>query len=164
MFGSMSVAEEKFDLKKYIEGSMEGLRVQTDAHMSTWGIGNEGTWNVDQDTGQISWIFSDGKLAHAPVQIIGTYNPKDKTFLWGWDHPSVQKPLQQHARLVKEFGAKHNITKFTTQKVKVSEEEAWEFVAVANRLANANGGYRGDAGGPLVFMTYGEITLKQNQP
>ncbi len=161
---SITYAETKMDVDKYIKASMEGLQIQADAHMNTWGIGKSDTWNVDQNKALIWWTFPDGKIASAPVQIIGTFNPNDGSFMWGWDHPSIQPPLQEHAKLVKVFGEKHKIKRFTTQKVKATEAEAWEFLAVANRLAKSNGGYRADAGGPFVFMTYGEITLKKDKP
>ena len=41
------------------------------------------------------------------------------------------------------------------------EDDAWTFTAVAARLGNANGAYRGPAGTALVFMTFGEIELKK---
>ncbi len=157
-------ASERFDLENYINASMEGLLIQNESHMNTWGIGKSGTWNVDQEAGTITWSFPDGKVATAPVQIIGTYNPNDNSFLWAWDPPSILEPLQEHAKLVKAFGLKHGIQKFTERKVIVSEDEAWEFIAVANRLAGGNGGYRAAAGGPLVFMTFGTITLKNEKP
>lgn len=152
------------DVRQFIDGSIEGLKIQTNAHDKTWGLGTAKTWNVDQDKGIIFWLFEDGRSAVAPVQIIGTYNPKDGSFLWGWEHPSVAVPLQKHANLVKEYGLKHKVELFTSKKVYVSEEQAWEFTAVANRLAEANGAYRADAGGPLVFMTFGEIKLSKQQP
>ncbi|WP_444925408.1 DUF6882 domain-containing protein [Microbulbifer sp. TRSA002] len=152
------------EVEKFIEGSIEGLRIETDAHDKTWRLGSAKTWNVDQDKGIIFWSLEDGRIAVAPVQIIGTYNPKDRSFLWGWDHPSVLKPLQQHSRLVKEYGEKHGVKLFTSKKVHVSEDQAWEFSAVASRLAEANGAYRADAGGPLVYMTFGEIELRNQQP
>lgn len=80
------------------------------------------------------------------------------------DHPSVSPPLQEHTKLIKAFGEKHGIPKLTTRVIKVTENEAWEFVAIANRLAEANGGYRADAGGPIVFMTFGKISLKKSSP
>lgn len=156
----LCMAEEPFDLENYIAASMQGLRIQTEAHHNTWGIGEAERWNVDQDSGQIWWTFADGRVATAAVQIIGTYNPQNNSFLWAWDHPSVVPALREHAGLVKAFGQQHGIDKYTMGMVNVTENEAWEFVAVANRLANANGGYRADAGGPLVFMTYGTISLQ----
>ena len=161
----LCVAEEVMDLGAFIEGSVAGLQMQTEAHDGTWGLGEADTWNVDQDTGVISWSFSDGKRVEAPVQIIGTYNPHDGSFMWGWDHPSINPALQAHARLVKAFGEEHDIPSYVTQKIVIDgESEAWEFVAVANRLAEANGGYRADAGGPLVFMTFGELKITKPSP
>ena len=46
----------------------------------------------------------------------------------------------------------------------VDEAKAWEFIALANRLANANGGYRAKAGGSMVFMTFGEVQLTKQKP
>ena len=93
------------------------------------------------------------------MQIIGTYNTDDGTFLWGWDHPSVQEPLRVHAKLARTFGEQHKLSNFTERTVKCTEDEAWEFAAVAARLGNANGAYRGPAGSALVYMTFGEIKL-----
>jgi hypothetical protein len=116
---------------------------------------------VDQDSETISFRFADGTVATAPIQIVGTYNPADGTFLWGWDHPSVAEPLRAHARLVREFGEKHGVATLTERMVRCSEEEAWEFTALAARLGGANGAYRANTGGPLVFMTFGEVRLQK---
>lgn len=159
------MADETFEFETFVEASVEGLKIQTASHDATWGLGDAETWSVNQDTGELTWIFGEGKVAVAPVQIIGTYNPDDGTFMWGWDHPSVDPALQESARLVKALGEEHSIPRFTQQKITISDEsEAWEFVAVANRLANSNGGYRGDSGGPLVFMTFGKLSVSTESP
>ncbi len=95
------------------------------------------------------------------MQIVGTYNTEDGTFLWGWDHPSVQEPLREHAKLAKKFGEEHNLPDYTNRIVECSEDDAWKFTAVAARLGNANGAYRGPAGTALVYMTFGEIKLEK---
>lgn len=162
---TISLADDTFVIENFIEASVEGLRIQTQSHDATWGIVEAETWNVDQDVGEIVWTLDDGRIAVAPVQIIGTYNPSDGTFMWGWDHPSVDSALQESAKLVKALGEKHRIPRFTQQKISISDEsEAWEFVAVANRLAESNGGYRGDSGGPIVFMTFGKVSVSTNSP
>ena len=158
----MSIRAQNFDLSVYVAASVEGLAISTASHKNTWGFGTAEGWDVDQDQGTIVWTFKDGVVS-AAVQIIGTYNPEDGTFLWAWDHPSIEEPLQAHAKLVRAFGIKHKINKYIKGKVAVSEDEAWEFVAVANRLAKANGGYRGEAGGPMVFMTFGEVVINMTK-
>jgi hypothetical protein len=60
---------------------------------------------------------------------------------------------------VREYGERHRIDKLTTQKLRCSEAEAWEFTALACKLGNGQGGYRGPVGQTLVFMTYGEVCL-----
>ena len=42
-----------------------------------------------------------------------------------------------------------------------SEDEAWEFTALACQLCRAQGAYRGPAGTALVYMTFGEVTLSK---
>ncbi|HVS40153.1 MAG TPA: hypothetical protein VMS17_31635 [Gemmataceae bacterium] len=153
--------EKPVDPQLFIEQSVEGLRTQTSTHAATWHLGKETNWAADQDTGRIRFTFADGTIAEADLQIVGTYNTLDGTFLWGWDHPSVAGPLRKHAGLAKEFGEKHGLSKYTERKVNCSEDDAWEFTAVAARLGKANGAYRGPAGTALVYMTFGEIKLSK---
>jgi len=150
-------------IQSFIEQSMNGLELQTQSHMNTWNLGQADNWNVDQETGKISWTFSDGSYLESDVQIIGTYSKKSGTFLWAWAHPSILQQLAKSSELVKAYGEKHKIEKFTTRKVSCTEAEAWEFTAIANQLANSNGAYRGN-GYPKVFMTFGEVTMKKSKP
>jgi hypothetical protein len=153
--------ERPVDPQSFIQQSVEGLRAQTSAHATSWHLGEEANWEVDQDAGRIKFTFADGTIAEAELQIVGTYNTLDGTFLWGWDHPSVHEPLRKHASLAKQFGEKHGLSTYTDRKVKCSEEDAWEFTAVAARLGKANGAYRGPSGTALVYMTFGEIKLSK---
>jgi len=157
------IFKKKFDFNAYIDASMEGLKLVTDAHRSTWNLGQESNWSVDQEQGKIVFTFSDGTVAEAPVQIIGTFNSRDNTFMWGWDHPSVIPSLQVNARKVLDFAREKKIAELQTQKVECTEQGAWEFSAVAMRLSEANGAYRGEAGpGTYVFMNFGTISLSKN--
>lgn len=149
------------DPNSFVRQCVEGLRAQTSAHDATWHLGDAARWDADQDTRKIRFLFDDGTIAEADFQIVGSYNSLDGTFLWGWDHPSVDEPLRVHARLAKDFGEKHGLSKYTNRMVQCTEDEAWEFTAVAARLGNANGAYRGPAGTTFVFMTFGEISLSK---
>jgi hypothetical protein len=96
----MSNNQEQFNnLPPYdilVQQSIEGLNLQTSAHDNTWNLG-EASWSVDQEKGEIVFVSPNGITATCPVQIIGTYNSLDSTFLWGWDHPSVMP----HCRLIR---------------------------------------------------------------
>jgi hypothetical protein len=115
-------------------------------------------WSVDLEAGMITFT-SATKMVSAPVQVIGTYNTRDGTFLWGWDHPSVPEPRRSDARLARQFGQLQDLPLFTTRMVECTEEQAWRFTAVALYLSGAQGAYRGPAGTTMVFMTFGEMTI-----
>jgi hypothetical protein len=115
-------------------------------------------WAVDLDAGTIIFTSATRRVT-APVQVIGTYNSLDGTFLWGWDHPSIPEARRADARLARRFGELQNLPLFTTRMVECSEDQAWAFTAVAMYLAGAQGAYRGPAGTTLVFMTFGEMRI-----
>jgi hypothetical protein len=139
------------------------LEAKTEIAVGLFGIGDADTrWSVDLDAGTITFS-NPRKVAIAPVQVIGTYNTVDGTWLWGWDHPSVSKVRGEAAAQVRAYGLKHDISDFTTRKIACSEEDAWRFTGVASYLTGATGAYRGPSGTTLVFMTFGEVTLSAPQ-
>jgi len=114
----------------------------------------DATWKVNQEAGLIEFERADGALVRAPVQIIGSWNPRSEVFTWGWDHPSV------HTR----FRADAEGTDLTRRQVRISEAEAWRLTAVAMKVNAAQGAYRGPTDGPVVFMTMGDLKVLGEEP
>ena len=141
--------------------SMEDLRLKTEAHDRLWHL-SEADWSVDQDTGEIEFSAPNGMVATCSVQIIGTFDTTDGTWLWAWDHPSVQPQLAEHAKRLHEYGETNGIGELTTRKLSSTEKQCWEFTALACKLNEAQGGYRGPAGTVLVFMTFGAPKLSSS--
>lgn len=152
----------KGEHEAFLGRSKAELDVKTAAHDRLWHI-SEAAWSVDQNSEKIVFQCPDGTTVTCPVQIIGTYNSIDKTWLWGWDHPSIQPPLTEHAKKLKAYGMKHNLEGLTTRKLDSSEEECWEFAALACKLCEAQGAYRGPSGPTMVFMTFGEVQLNKSK-
>ncbi len=151
------------DFDALLDRCMEELRVKTAAHDGIWQL-SQADWDLDQDAGTIVFTSPKGITATCPVQIIGTLNTADGTWLWGWDHPSVDPALQAHARLCRDYGERHGIEVLTAQKLQnMSEDDAWQLTALACKLADAQGGYRGPAGQTLVFVTFGEPALRKRK-
>lgn len=139
----------------------EELQLKTAFALETWGLGQGGEWAVDLDEGTIRFTNAKGWEITAPVQVVGTFNTLDNTWLWGWDHPSVPEPVSHDARRVQEFGEKYGLEALTTRTIAADETDAWTFTALACHLAGAQGGYRGPAGTTHVFMTYGTVSIRQ---
>ena len=148
-------------VQDFIDGSLEGLRLQTAAHHNLWKIGEADRWNVNLNAGEIIWSFQDGTRVTSRIQVVGTYTPQDSTFMWAWENPSIPEALTDHALKVKAYGETEGVQDFVDPEVFCSEEEGWAFAAVACRLAEANGVYRGNAGGTLVFMTFTEVQISR---
>ena len=140
--------------------SMADLQTKIDACVRMFGLGSGERWDVDLDAGFIKFTQHD-LVATAPVQVIGTFNAGDGTWLWGWDHPSVQPSLAHAAELCRDFGMRYDLGAFTQRKISCTHEDAWQFTAVASYLSGANGAYRGPSGTTYVFMTFGTVTLSK---
>lgn len=150
------------DPRVYIAQSVEGMKAATAAHCGSWRLDQAERWSVDMDEGLIRFVLPDGMHASAPVQIVGTTNSDDGSFLWGWDHPSVPPELAEHAELARAFGEAHGLPEYSNRKVECDDMQAWEFAAVAMRLGGASGTYRGQASETAsVWMTFGAVTLSQ---
>jgi ribosomal protein S27E len=152
------------DFPTLVEMSMHELELKTAAHDGAWRL-SEASWDLDQEAGTIVFTTPQGIVATCSVQIVGTFNSTNNSWLWGWDHPSVLPPLQKHARWCRDYGVQHNLDILTYQDIELDDEDgAWQLAAFACKLANAQGVYRGPAGGTkFVFVTFGEPRLAKSQ-
>lgn len=150
----------KVNFKEFVAQCVEELRLKTEAHDGVWRL-SEADWELDQDAGTIVFTTPNGIVATCPVQIIGTYDSLAESWMWGWDHPSVDPALQLHAKKVRALGLKNNREELTTQKINITESEAWELTALACKINEAQGAYRGPAGSTFVYVTFGTPTLNK---
>ena len=157
------MSDDKFDMDAFIAGSFEALQMVTQGHSAAWGFDKATSWSLDQDEGIIHFELENGMVASAPAQIVGTYSDNDSSFMWAWDHPSIEPALQTAAMKTREFGKQHGYEEFTTQIVTCDQLRAWEFTAVTMRLSEMQGAYRGPAGnGVYVFIVFGQVQLRKS--
>ena len=136
-----------------VEKGMNDLRTKTASHQAVWGLGKAERWDVNQEDGLLVFTFPD-KVVRCEAQIIGTFAKLKGTWLWSWENPSVTSNLTTASRQLREYGRQHGYTKLTQAEWKATEDDAWEMVAVATLVCNAQGAYRGPAGDSYVFMTF----------
>jgi hypothetical protein len=137
-----------------VEKAMNDLRAKTASHQTAWGLGKAERWDVNQGDGRLIFTFPD-KVVSCDVQIIGSFAKSQGTWLWSWDNPSVLSNLTLASRELRDYGRAHGYAKLTQAKWKATEEDAWQMVALATLVGNAQGAYRGPAGDTYVFMTFG---------
>ncbi|HXT40555.1 MAG TPA: hypothetical protein VN887_11115 [Candidatus Angelobacter sp.] len=148
------------EFKAFLEGSVEGLRLQTGAHQGTWHFGKEERWDFSQDTGELVFTFPD-KIVRAPSQIIGSFDSRTGTWMWAWANSSISESLTRDSLRVRQYGEQNHILRLTSPEWSAEEMDAWHMTALACRLCCSNGAYRGPAGTTFVFITFGEVQLSK---
>lgn len=156
MFGGSRDPDAYIELR---DAGMAHLSALTAGHQGAWHFGEEERWEFNQDEGDLVFIFANGTIATCPAQILGTYNTGDGSWLWAWANPSIGDELSRDARKLKRYGERKGFPKLADEKWSGSEDDAWGVTAIASRLCNAQGAYRGPAGSTLVFFTFGEVEL-----
>lgn len=137
-----------------IATALAWLRTQSAKFEQEWGLGSESAWDLDMNAGTLTFSLSDTRVVVCPVQVVGTLNTADGSMLWAWDHPSVPQPLRRAALRLRDFGHAEGIQLLTTRKVPCNESEAWAYTALAAKLDDAHGAYRGRAGSAWVYMSF----------
>lgn len=158
----VTIYKDNFSLESLIAASADDAVVANMLHNSTWRLGEEASWHLDQNSGQLLLTFDDGSFALAPAQIVGSYHHNDSSFLWAWDHPSVLPGLAGHAMNVRNFGREQKSSELTKGRILCTEQRAWELTALAMRLGQAKGTYRVMIKPDVsLFLTFGEVQLAQ---
>jgi len=145
------------DFESLLRSSMEELMTRTQAHQENWGFGGEEEWLLDQDQGQLTFKFP-GRSTRAAIQIIGTFNTENGTWLWAWANPLIADHLKTDALGLKEYGQQWGIPRLTSPEWPAQESDCWYMAALACQLFGRQGAYRGPAADSHTLMVFGEVT------
>lgn len=145
------------EYRRLVEQSLATLQVRHAVQNQYFPL-DDAAWTIDADRRVITFTRPDGVVGAAPVQIVGTLDPLDGSWLWAWDHPSVRPELAEHARLVRAWGLEHDVPELTTRIVPADEETAWRFAAVACELSRVQGVRRCPTERGVALVTIGPVT------
>lgn len=145
------------DFESLLRSSMEELMVKTQSHQVDWSFGSEEEWLLDQDQGLLTFKFP-GRSTHAPIQILGTFNTENGTWLWAWANPLIADHLKADALMLKEYGEQCGIPRLTSPEWPAQESDCWYMAALACQLFGRQGAYRGPAADSHTLMVFGEVT------
>ncbi|WP_433088072.1 DUF6882 domain-containing protein [Dactylosporangium sp. CA-052675] len=149
--------EEPVELSLMLLQGQDMIARLAEAHAS-WGLGTARQWGLDQRTGVITWTFAD-KTATAAAQILGSYNPTARSWLWAWANDSILPALSVASETVRDWAVRHGQEALARPKVEADDERADTFSALAVRITRATGFYRGSGGASLPIITFGPVTL-----
>jgi hypothetical protein len=120
-----------------------------------WAIGLEQRYDVDQAEGRLTLEFEVPPALVLEVQVLGSFDPSDRSFMWSWHNASVQPAMQVAALRARTEGERIGEPTFTTPVQTVSFDELTPLLAYAAQLAEADGVYRAVLPNHTsVFLTY----------
>jgi hypothetical protein len=142
------------DFAKFLDSCLEGFIAQNKAFAQKWGIDDCERWGVDQDRGTVTFVNTrkGHKKLVGKVQIVGSFDTADGSWLWGWANTTVRDPLKADARKLKAYGEKNRIARLVAPRWRGEEIDGWKLTALAVKLLGAEGAYRGPAGKLRIFM------------
>lgn len=124
--------------------------------IDTLGLGTPDTrWDMDLAANEFRWSGSKGK-AVCPIQIIGTRNPDDDTWLWGWQHFEFMPGQRTAAEAVRAWGEQRGLLALTEPKVPCLFNQARMFGNIAIGLGLGDFVYVA-MGAPEAYILLSEI-------
>jgi hypothetical protein len=107
-----------------------------------WGIGLETRYDVDPTEGRLVLPFEQAPDLILEAQVLGSFDPTDRSFMWSWHNASVRPALQQAALRARAEGERIGEPAFTTPVQTVVFDELTPVLARAAHVAEADGVYR----------------------
>jgi hypothetical protein len=132
----------------------------TRAHAERWGLGTAKRWALDQGTGIVRWSFED-RVVSASAQILGSWNSKVGTFVWGWDNETIQPSLRATAEQVRAYGVANDVVALTTSPLNLDEEQVRDLMAVAFGVSHSTGLYHPYDGQLATYIAFGTVTIEE---
>ena len=132
-------------LEQYIARSMERQYLLLEF------LENAGNWSYETASGVLS--FENG--LEYKTQILGTESEAHGTWLWSWANPGDNLPdkILTSALELKEYGRANKVREFTESELELDEYvNGFNLALVATALCGTKAFYRGDTGGPIVYL------------
>jgi hypothetical protein len=129
----------------FIDSCVARLGAKQAALLSRYGMGRHARWWFDPATSRLA-LYNDPKVkidVQAQVVVLGSFAPKESTWLWGFAN-STLKPEQQAASTpVQSLAERFGVEDFSQmQSFEIDPGMAWELAAMACETLNLQGVYR----------------------
>jgi hypothetical protein len=113
------------------------------AARSRFGIGSHARYAVDLAAGTIRFYDEqEHEVAHASVQVAGSWSPSSESWMWGWENASLPSTASVKVLSVRSKGDEHGIAMLQHAFAPCDEGFAWSMASLAAELAEAQCVYR----------------------
>lgn len=141
------------DLKPNDAYYLQAIEKKNQAVAKSLGIQRLSQATIDLKMGLI--FFKVGKDTQAyEIDVIGSYDPSSKSLEWAWENSALDEDLKITAGKLKSYGEKNNIAALKTPSLNCSEQQAWQYTALAAHLTGVDGAYSAEVKGKRVFVVF----------
>jgi len=141
------------ELEALVPAAGEWLAEQNMLLARRFGIGSENSFLFDQESGTLTLSFKGGRQLVAQAQVLGSFDPADRTFLWGWANPSIQPALTHAIATLRDQPPTTGENPFATSRHSVQFDNVTALLAVAGQKIGADGIYRGIGDSMSLFLS-----------
>lgn len=132
---------KSLDYDTFAPKCVEQLKAIQDKFYKEYSINDYTKWFYNQSTGLMTFS-SEEREVNFRYFSVGSFSTKTNTWKWSWDNSSTMDNVKEQIESVKEFGIKYNYPKLAGGYFESNEVEAWEFAAIALKVAGGIGVYR----------------------
>ncbi|WP_186456726.1 DUF6882 domain-containing protein [Sphingomonas suaedae] len=125
-----------------LSAACDWLTARNIALARDWGIGLERDYTFDQEAGRLVLKFGGRRTIAAQGQILGSFDPRDHSFMWSWANPSIRPELCEDAARLKTEGERLGVAALTTPVQTVTFDDLLPLLALAAQDGGADGVYR----------------------
>jgi hypothetical protein len=109
--------------------------------------------HFNEATGQL--VFSDASgtpRVLASVQVVGSVDTENRSWIWSWANPDVDPALSKDIREVQLVGQTRQIEQLTTPFWEGDAVDGWEMTSIAAHVLQAQGAYRAPTPSGFTYM------------
>jgi len=130
------------------------LNRRIDASRTLFELGSFDRYDIDQDTGTITFSGGREESVVGDIQVVGTWAYKRNSWRWAWANSSILEPLTTASAATRDFGEEHELSELTEATWTAEEEDAWAMTAITAYLSQAEGAYRCPDAPSYIFVVY----------
>ncbi len=110
--------------------------------LSKFKVGDHERWDLDQETGIITFSHEGEPQVEAEIHFVGTYSRKSNTWMWAWANYLDEEKVRSASRRIREFGEEHKFLGLAAHLSDATEEDAGHYTAIMAKELDAIGIYR----------------------
>jgi hypothetical protein len=128
------------------------------ALIQSYGVGLEDSFDFDQGTGELTLVFPNGRELMCEAEILGSFDPAQRTFLWAWANPSLTEEVTRTAQHIRRIGEGRGEAILTEGEQAIKFDVIGRLMAYGASVGELVGVYRAMSGHTSVFVAMKRIS------